>query len=408
MSPSPSIIGAASTLAEWARERRRTWTDAPPDVPVRKPAKRALTPMPAPEPVMPPLPRPEPSMPPIPHVAHFEPHFEPASEPDIESPIEWDIQTDIQTEVGDDAVAAPTFTLLGIDPSVEKGPSAVTRALAFVKACTRTAAGGLGEFVVVALDHLEVLRDSAVLWLVRGVALVAVVAVVTLIVSNRDRLFARWDRVASMVVTAANRPPMPPPVPVKPIASGMGRVTINATNGAAAVFVDGTLRGPAPVTLDLPVGAHRVVLKGENGSVEKVVRLTAGDALHMDEAIYAGWVAVTTPIELSLSEDGHPLKRDERGWAILPPGPHDIHLDNATLGVHEVRHVLVMPGDTTRLSYSPHTSTISLTANEPAEVWIDGTSYGQAPLSEKSISIGVHDVRVRSAAHARGLRGRAR
>ena len=120
-----------------------------------------------------------------------------------------------------------------------------------------------------------------------------------------------------------------------------------------------------------------------------------------------GWVALTTSIDLSLSEGGRALKRDERGWAILPPGPHDIHLDNQTLGVHEVRRVVVMPGDTTRLSFAPRTSTMSLTTNEVAEVWIDGKSYGQTPLVEAPIALGVHDVRLRSERHERWLRLRA-
>jgi hypothetical protein len=108
-----------------------------------------------------------------------------------------------------------------------------------------------------------------------------------------------------------------------------------------------------------------------------------------------------------MSEAGQALKRDERGWAILAPGPHDIHLDNRALGVHEVRHVVVTPGDTTRLSFMPHASMISLTTNEVADVWIDGAPFGQAPLVDQPISVGPHDVRVRSALHERWLRVRA-
>ena len=150
-----------------------------------------------------------------------------------------------------------------------------------------------------------------------------------------------------------------------------------------------------------------VVLGSAKGSVERVVRVQAGEPSYLNEAIFPGWVALTTSIDLSLSEGGRALKRDERGWAILPPGPHDIHLDNQTLGVHEVRRVVVMPGDTTRLSFAPHRSMLSLTTNEPAEVWIDGVSFGDAPLVDQPIAIGTHDVRVRSARHERWVRVRA-
>jgi hypothetical protein len=141
--------------------------------------------------------------------------------------------------------------------------------------------------------------------------------------------------------------------------------------------------------------------------VERTITVQAAETTEVDESIFPGWVALTAQVDVSLSEGGHLLKRDERGWAILPPGPHDIHLDNNALGVHEVRHVVVTPGDTTRVSFAPHTSTISLTTNELADVWIDGKSYGQAPLVDQPIGIGVHDVRVRSAAHERWLRVRA-
>jgi hypothetical protein len=59
------------------------------------------------------------------------------------------------------------------------------------------------------------------------------------------------------------------------------------------------------------------------------------------------------------------------------------------------------------LSFAPHTSTISLTTNELAEVWIDGASYGQAPLVDQPIAVGTHDIRIRGAAHERWLRVRA-
>jgi hypothetical protein len=100
------------------------------------------------------------------------------------------------------------------------------------------------------------------------------------------------------------------------------------------------------------------------------------------------------------------LKRDERGWAILPPGPHDIHLDNELLGIHEARHVVVMPGDAARVSLAPASSTLSITTNEPAEVWLDGTSVGEAPIVDAPMKLGMHDVRVRNAEHERWLRVR--
>jgi len=359
---------AATTLARWAREHRRNWSDVPLDVPV--PVRQIVA-----TPYIEEAPVPEP-------VALFEQpvaileQYEPVAEP-------------------------------AIFEDVLPAPSMFERAWALAKSCTAAIGGTAGQFAVVSVEWLEPLRESAMLWLVRGVALAAVVSVAGAIFVNRGLLFERWDKMSSAVVAAANRPPIPVPPPPKPIKAGTGRITINSTNGEAVVFVDGTVHGPAPVTIDLPAGAHRLLLKGQGGSVERAMRITAGEATEMNEGIYPGWVAVAAPVELTLSERGQALKRDERGWAILPPGPHEIHLDNNALGVHEVRRVVVTPGDTTRLSFTPHTSTISLTTNEVADVWIDGKPYGQAPLVDQPLSIGVHDVRVRSAAHERWLRVRA-
>ena len=50
------------------------------------------------------------------------------------------------------------------------------------------------------------------------------------------------------------------------------------------------------------------------------------------------------------------------------------------------------PGATTRLAFAPNTSTISLTTNEAAEVWIDGEKIGETPIGNYELSLGTHDV----------------
>ena len=207
-----------------------------------------------------------------------------------------------------------------------------------------------------------------------------------------------------MTAAAAAGRPAPPPVPALPY--GSGQVTIASSNDNPIVIVDGKSRGKAPVTVILPAGTHRVLLRGTKGSIERTIRVEAGESSELDESIFPGWVAVSAAVDLTLSENGRTLKRDERGWAILSPGPHEIHLDNEQLGIHETRKLVVMPGDTTRLSLAPQNSTLSITTNEPAEIWIDGTSVGEAPLTDAPMTLGMHDVRVRNAAHERWLRVR--
>ena len=401
MTQSPSVIAAASALAEWARERRSTWTEEP--LPVAAPPMRAAAP-------------PVPAI--APPVFAFAPPVLAVAPPllatavELDEPVEEELIDSVE-ELVESEPAPFEPAILTIAETVASGPSAFetiteglkTAALSAATAAQR-AAGLLGAIAVAALERLEPLGAPALAWLLRGGAIVSTLSVLVVIGLNSGRLFSGWDRVAAMVITATNRPPSTPPAPAPP-PRGSGRLTVESLNGAAQVLVDGAPHGVAPVEIDLPAGPHRVLLRSEKGSVERAVRIQAGEPSEIKEAIFPGWIALTAPIDLSLSEGGHPLRRDERGWAILPPGPHDIHLDNRALGVHEVRHVVVTPGDTTRLSFSPLASTLSLTTNEPAEIWIDGTSFGQSPLVDQPIALGLHDVRIRSVLHERWLRLRA-
>ena len=372
--PSPAVITAATSLAEWARERRRTWSDVP-------------------------LPRPEPPSAPLPAMM--------AGIAELAGLKACTARVDAGPSVFARVVAGARAAFLALWV-------ALNAVEARLEATTTTAGATARAMLMTALERSNSLVEPSVEWLIRGAAIVSTLSVVMLGAMNRGQLFSGWDRVAagvtstagnvaSRVVVAAHRPAPPPPQPQGPPA-GSGRLTVESDSGTAVVLVDGTPRGTAPVTVDLPAGAHRVLLKSPKGIVERTVSIQAGESSEMREAIFPGWVALSSPIDLSLSEDGRPLQRDERGWVILPPGPHDIQLDNRSLGVHEVRHVLVTPGDTTRLSLAPRTSTLSLTTNEPAEVWIDGVSFGEAPLVDQPVALGVHDVRLRSGSRERWLR----
>jgi len=280
--------------------------------------------------------------------------------------------------------------------------------------------------VVSVLERVRPLGEPSLRWLARGAALVSATAVLMLFMVHRADLFSGFDRAAlvsrfqqidlskidlsshfdrvKQKVTEATTPPAPPPPP--PLPRGMGRLTISSSDDAPLVFVDGKPRGKAPVTVILVAGNHRLQLRSVKGSIEKTVRVDAGESSELDESIFPGWVAVSAAVDLTLSENGRALKKDERGWAILAPGPHEIHLDNEQLGIHETRKVVVTPGDATRLSLAPQNSTLTITTNEPAEIWIDGTSVGEAPISDAPMTLGMHDVRVRSAAHEKWLRVR--
>ena len=267
------------------------------------------------------------------------------------------------------------------------------------------AGGKVGDVAGAALEGIGPWNDVALWCLTRGAALVSTASVVMLLTMHRSDLFSRWNRLTeSVAAAAAATRPQPPPPLIFP--AGSGRLIVTSSEENPQVVIDGKAFGPAPVKLFLTAGPHKLLVRGPKGSVERTVHVEAGETAELNEEIYPGWVAVASAVDLMFSENGRALKRDERGWAILPPGPHDIRLDNDLLGIHESRHVMITPGDATRISLAPPASTLSITTSEPAEVWIDGTSVGEAPIADAPMKLGMHDVRVRSTSHERWLRVR--
>jgi hypothetical protein len=83
---------------------------------------------------------------------------------------------------------------------------------------------------------------------------------------------------------------------------------------------------------------------------------------------------------------------------MLPAGSHQLRLTNRALGYDAVRQVDVKPGETTPLQLAPEPSTLTVTAAEAAEVWLDGTRIGDAPVNAAPVPLGVHEVLVKRAA----------
>jgi len=68
------------------------------------------------------------------------------------------------------------------------------------------------------------------------------------------------------------------------------------------------------------------------------------------------------------------------------------------LGYEAVRKVEVKPGQATPLQLAPEPSALTVTAAEAAEVWLDGTRIGDAPVNAAPVALGVHEILVKRAA----------
>jgi hypothetical protein len=167
------------------------------------------------------------------------------------------------------------------------------------------------------------------------------------------------------------------------------------------VIVDERERGVTPLMVDgLTAGPHGVVLDSPSGSVRRTVMIAADETAHVSEAIYAGWLHVSSPIELTITEGARVYTLDERNQVMLDSGPHVLRLENRDFAYVDTRQVEIKPGELTRLVVNPAQSTLSVTATSPAHVVIDGAPAGETPLTSYPVNLGTRDVLVKTASGA--------
>ena len=178
-----------------------------------------------------------------------------------------------------------------------------------------------------------------------------------------------------------------------------GSLSVSSTPPGAQVLVDGKARGVTPLNLtDLSPGHHEVELKGEGGTIRRTVTISSTAAAAVDEEIFAGFVTVYSPFDVTVAENGRVLRADDSHQIMLPAGTHELRLTNRALGYEAVRKVEVKPGEATPLQLAPEPSALTVTAAEAAEVWLDGTRIGDAPVNAAPVALGVHEILVKRAA----------
>ena len=73
-----------------------------------------------------------------------------------------------------------------------------------------------------------------------------------------------------------------------------------------------------------------------------------------------------------------------------------MQFENRPLGYRESRQIVITPGATTAISIVPPTSTLTVTATLPAEVFIDGERAGETPLVGYRVNLGTREISVRN------------
>jgi hypothetical protein len=176
-------------------------------------------------------------------------------------------------------------------------------------------------------------------------------------------------------------------------------ISVVSDPSKAQVSVDGQRRGVTPVTIgDLTPGQHRVTVKGETGSSERLVTVDRGEtaslvfSLPKVSSLPVGWLVVSAPFESQVLEQNGLLGTSGPSKIMLQSGRHEITLVSQPLGFQETRRIDVIPGKVTTISVQPPKAELSVNARPWADVSIDGKHVGQTPISHLSLSIGPHEV----------------
>jgi hypothetical protein len=227
-------------------------------------------------------------------------------------------------------------------------------------------------------------------WLIRGAIAAAVLTAA--VVGGRYV----WSILPSFPTASRTVRVEPKPAKAASTGSGPGTLQVTTTPPGARVTVDGKARGVTPLTLsDLSPGRHEVVLKGEDGTLQRTVTIAANQTATIDEGIFSGFVTVYAPFDVTITEGGRVLRADDRHQIMLPSGTHDLRMTNRALAYDVTRKVDIKPGEATNLQLTPEPSTITVTATSVAEVWVDGTRLGDTPLNGAPVPIGEHEIVVR-------------
>lgn len=162
------------------------------------------------------------------------------------------------------------------------------------------------------------------------------------------------------------------------------------------VTVDGVPRGVTPLTIDdLELGLHTVVLDGSRGPVSHTVGIEADRPAQIIASARSGWLHVSSPVELRITEGTRGLTLDERSQIRLSSGVYDLRFESPQNGYRERRRVEIKAGAITSLSIVP-SSAFSVRASLPSVVSIDGARVGETPLVNYPMGLGDRSVVVRS------------
>ena len=190
--------------------------------------------------------------------------------------------------------------------------------------------------------------------------------------------------------------------------AAVGSLLVQTEPSRLPISVDGVDRGRSPLTLaGLKPGEHQVVVRAEGAVVRRTVSIQPNEhtvlvvspversAPAPTPATAGGWLAVASPVALTIRENGRVVGSTEVERLMLPAGEHELQLSNELLGFQTTRSIRIEAGKTAALKVEPPNGSLSINAQPWAEVWVDGRRIGDTPIGKLPQPIGTHEVLLR-------------
>jgi hypothetical protein len=183
-----------------------------------------------------------------------------------------------------------------------------------------------------------------------------------------------------------------------PAATTTGRLDVASQPSGARVTVDGASKGVTPLSVaELAAGPHEVSISNGETTIRRSVIIRNGSTSSVDASLAspestAGWLALTSPVELTLTEGDQVIGTTKATRVMLPAGTHNVALSNAGLEFQTTLAVRIEGGKTLTRAVVLPTGLLSINAVPWANVSVDGAEIGTTPLANVPLTIGTHEV----------------
>jgi PEGA domain-containing protein len=181
--------------------------------------------------------------------------------------------------------------------------------------------------------------------------------------------------------------------------STFGHVEVTSDPSGARVSLDGHAAGQTPLELrNVAAGRHVIGIAHGAAVVNRTVEVARGAAVSVFASLAAagggptGTVAVDSPLELRLLENGKLLGLSNAAPLAVGAGKHQFEFVNDALEMRLTRGVTVESGKTARISVPIPNGNLFVNASPWAEVFVDGRSIGSTPLGNVPIAVGSREI----------------